>query len=412
MHSCMIAVALLLTCLPLAGQDNLVVNGDFSDGLEGWEVSRAGTEPALDTEDFHSAPASLLLRPVAPRVGVKTPDHEFAEPLPSTLNVSGWLKVDRAPSGARVGLDLKIVLDDGSTTWFMPPALMVQPGEAGKWMRKQSSYIAPAGRRIAAMAAYCLNYGSGGDARFDDLEVRAITIPKPEHDMAVFFANTPEEPGVQTVTAALAAAGIEHDVMPTAADPRDFELVIVPIWIEDDGFYMRLKVHHYLGGRVLLADLPTTKWARAMSRYMWDTQPEDLPDGTLVSDDGRAAHVRLDRCAPDELTALVRELLATKLELPDEIPTLDFGPKDPYELRDGAVYVGDEPLLFRAMGTYRVDGSKSVEEHCANFAHYRELLRTYVIMGSGNLASELIRLAELLTYDRNRNPSKYSIVIE
>lgn len=29
--------------------------------------------------------------------------------------------------------------------------------------------------------------------------------------------------------------------------------------------------------------------------------------------------------------------------------------------------------------------------------HYRELLRTYVIMGSGNLASELSRLAELLT---------------
>ena len=29
-------------------------------------------------------------------------------------------------------------------------------------------------------------------------------------------------------------------------------------------------------------------------------------------------------------------------------------------------------------------------------AHYRELLRTYVIMGSGNLADELRRLAELL----------------
>ena len=29
-------------------------------------------------------------------------------------------------------------------------------------------------------------------------------------------------------------------------------------------------------------------------------------------------------------------------------------------------------------------------------AHYRELLRTYVIMGSGNLSDELKRLAELL----------------
>ena len=33
-------------------------------------------------------------------------------------------------------------------------------------------------------------------------------------------------------------------------------------------------------------------------------------------------------------------------------------------------------------------------------AHYRELLRTYVIMGSGNLAAELKRLAELVVATR------------
>ena len=40
-------------------------------------------------------------------------------------------------------------------------------------------------------------------------------------------------------------------------------------------------------------------------------------------------------------------------------------------------------------------------------AHYRELLRTYVIMGSGNLACELRRLAELLaTAGLNRSADR------
>jgi len=49
-------------------------------------------------------------------------------------------------------------------------------------------------------------------------------------------------------------------------------------------------------------------------------------------------------------------------------------------LREGAVCEKNDPLTLP-------------EEL---FVHYRELLRTYVIMGSGNLGNELKRLAELL----------------
>lgn len=373
MRGGLIAACLTLVCLPLSAQQNLVPNGDFSAGLEGWEVSRAGTEPALDTEDFHSAPVALLLRPTAPRVGVKGPDHQFAEPLPTVLAVSGWLKADNAVAGANAGFDLKIVLDDGSTTWFMPAALVAQPGEAGRWVLKRSSYTAPPGRSIAAMAAYCLNYGSGGDARFDDFTVYALSVPEAKHQVAVLFAETPDEPGVQSVSAALTAAGIEHDLMPTAAEPRDFRLVIAPTWVEDDGFYLRLKVAHYLGGRVVLADLPATRWARAISQYFWDLHSSDLPDAALVSEDGRAAHIKSGSWRPEQVAALVRDTLATDIALPDEVPALDFGPKPPITLRGSSLYVGEEPFLFRGVYAYRLNPEIPIEQHSAMFEHYAEL---------------------------------------
>ncbi len=58
---------------------------------------------------------------------------------------------------------------------------------------------------------------------------------------------------------------------------------------------------------------------------------------------------------------------------------------------------GDETTL--AQGTCD-DAQLAVDLPEPLIAHYRELLRTYVIMGSGNLACELKRLAELLVSAR------------
>ncbi|MGD9496979.1 MAG: hypothetical protein AB7Y46_11830 [Armatimonadota bacterium] len=378
-----IMLAVLAVCTTSScAQENLVANGDFSGGLEGWRSSRGPAEPALDTDDCHSAPASLRLPGTAEMVGmVIAEDHVLAAPAPNALSISAWVKADRVAPGASIGIDLKIVLDDGATTWFFPTSLQVQPEEAGRWVHKTGSYLAPTGRRIAAIATYCLNYRSGGaTAWFDDIAVRAHTTAAPEHEVGVLYALSPDDAPVAAVCEALTAAGVAHDLVPRVGGLEGFRLVIMPEWVEDFDLYLRLKVFHYLGGRVVLMDLPEQQHARSIARYFWERSPAEITEPLLLADDGRAAHLRSGEYALAELGGLVRGMLATGIALPDEVPAIDFGPKAAYELRDGVLFAGDEPLLLRAMGTYAVDGSRPIEEHRANFAHFAELRLNGVVL--------------------------------
>ncbi len=371
-----IMLAVLVACAaPSCAQDNLVLNGDFSAGLEGWRSSRGPAEPVLDTEDYHSAPAALRLPGTAEMVGMVTAeDHVFAEPMPNALSISAWLKADAIDADTGIGIDLKIVLDDGTTTWFFPTSLQVRAAEAGRWVEKTGSYLAPAGRRIAAIATYCLNYRSGGaTAWFDDIAVRAHTTAPPEHEVGVLYALAPDASPVAAVSDALTAAGVAHDLVPLVSNLDGFRLVIMPEWLEDFDLYLRLKIFHYLGGRVVLVDLAEQPHARSIARYFWERPPAEITEPLLLADDGRAAHLRIGDYDLAGLGDLVEEMLATEIALPDEVPALDFGPKAAYELRDGALWVGDEPLLLRAMGTYAVDGTRSIAQHRANFAHFAEL---------------------------------------
>lgn len=387
-----IALLLAICALPAWSAENLIANGDFSAGLEGWTPNRPGTEPALDTEQFHSPPAALRLPSTAERVGVMTPLIELEEPLPNALTVSGRVRADAVDDDTSIGLDLRIVLDDGTETWFFPEALQVQEGEVGEWVEKTATYVAVTGRRISATAAYCLNYRSdGATAWFDDITLTALSLREPEEDVAVLFRGGPDEPPVAAIAGRLTAAGIRHDLLPAAGDFAAAKLVILPEWAEDEALYYRLKVFHYLGGRVVLGGLPDEYFASGLSRYFWDAPPGSLPAPSAISEDGRAAH--LGAFGEVDLAALVRDLLATEIDLPDEVPALDCGPKPPIELREGALYVGDEPVLWRAMGTYAVRGDVSIEQHAANFAHYaRELhLNGLVIYVNYDVHAEHLR---------------------
>jgi len=368
------ALILLLAVTAAGAQENLVANGDFSAGLEGWRSSRGPAEPALDTEDFRSAPAAMRLPGTAEMVGMTTAaDHVFAEPLPNALSVAGWVKASAIAANASIGIDLKIVLDDGTTTWFFPAGLMAQRNEAGQWVEKTASYLAPAGRRIAAIAVFCLNYRSGGAAAwFDDLVVTAHRVAAAEHDVAVLYTLAPNEPAAVAVSAALTDAGVNHDLMPLVSHLEPFRLVVLPTWAEDFEMYLRLKIAHYVGARVVLMDLPERQHARSIARYFWDLSPAEITEPLLVSGDGRAAHLRPEFDLAG-LGEVVERMLATEIKLPDEVPALDFGPKARYVLRDGALFAGDEPLLYRAIGTYAVDGTRPLAEHRANFAHFADL---------------------------------------
>lgn len=369
----MLVVVVGLLGLPALARGNILANGDFSDGLTGWEVSRADTQPAIDEEQYHSAPAALRIPPTAERVGMTTSRHTFEQPLPNALSASIWLRTEHVAPNARIGLDLLIVFDDGEETWFFPDSLRLQPAETETWVEKITTYLAPTGKRIAEVQAFCLNYGSDSPAWFDDVAVRAQAVAEPEHDVAVLYTSDPKAPPVVAAWEALARAGIAHDVLPTTVPLESLGLVVVPEWAEDERFYFALKIRHYLGGRVMLMDLPDAKWATALARYFWAALPGDLQAPVTISSEGRAAHVVSAEADAEAVGDVARQLLETELALPDEVPAIDCGPKAPYALRDGALYAGDEPLLLRAMGTYRVTGEQPIEHHRANFAHYADL---------------------------------------
>lgn len=371
-----VALTLLLAACAAGAQQNLIPNGDFSAGLEGWVSSRGPAQPVLDTEDFRSAPAALRLPGTAEMVGMVTAeDITFAEPRPNALSASGWVKASAVDEDAGIGIDLKIVLDDGATIWFFPTSLMAQPAEAGRWAEKTATYLAPTGRSIAAIAVFCLNYRSGGaTAWFDDIVITAHTAAVPEHDVTVLYVRAPDEPDVAATSAALSAAGIEHDLLPLAGDFGAIKLVALPTWIEDESLYYRLKVFHYLGGRVLLSNLPDSYFARGLARYFWDAAPAEITEPLSVSVEGRAAHLRPEFDLAG-LGELVTRMMVAEISLPDKMPAIDFGAKAPYAIRDGALLVGAEPLLFRAMGTYAVNGTRPIAQDAANFAHYARDLR-------------------------------------
>ncbi|HCA46410.1 MAG TPA: hypothetical protein DEP45_03330, partial [Armatimonadetes bacterium] len=322
------AIILLLSvcALPSWGAENLIVNGDFSAGLEGWSANRPETQPALDAEQFRSAPASLRVPSTAERVGMMTPLIELPEPLPNALTISGWVRADAVDDDTSIGFDLRIILDDGSETWFFPEALQVQADEVGEWVRKFATYVAPTGHTIAATAAFCLNYRSeGANAWFDDVALSAQTAVGATREIVVLRPELPDGP------AETQFAGRPADELPAVSDFGAAKLVVVPEWIEDESVYFRLKIFHYLGGRVILYGLPEGYYARGLSRYLWNAPPSELTEAVTLSEDGRAAHV----AAPGEvdLDALVARLLATEIALPDEVPELDCGPKPPIELR-------------------------------------------------------------------------------
>jgi len=368
------AVLVVFAASAVSGQQqNMIPNGDFSDGLKGWIKFNAETVPELDEADYHSAPASLRLPPAASRVCMKTTEYSFQEPLPTAVTGVAWVKHSGAKAGSKVGLDLKIIFEGGDETWFLPPSLMLTASEKDRWLEKTGTYVAPPGKKIAAVGAFCINYDSGATAWYDDVEVYGHVTPETVHEVAVLYARTADEPAAKRVSEALAAAGIEHDILPFFADLEPLKLVAAPTWTEDDRCYFRLKVFHYLGGRVVLCDLAEQRWARALARYLWDDSPSKLTEPQTLSTDGRAAHLKLEECDPAQLGALAKKMLATGVALPEEVPALDCGPKEAYSLREGALYVGEEPLLFRAMGTYAVNGTRLLAQHEANFAHYEDL---------------------------------------
>ena len=161
---------------------------------------------------------------------------------------------------------------------------MARSTEAGQWAQKTASYLAPSGRRIAAIAVFCLNYRSGGaTAWFDDIVITAHTAAVPEHDVTVLYVRAPDEPDVAATSAALSAAGIEHDLLPLAGDFGATKLVALPTWVEDGRSTIASKVFHYLGGRILLSNLPDSYFARGLALYFWDAASAEITEPLSVS---------------------------------------------------------------------------------------------------------------------------------
>jgi hypothetical protein len=265
---------------------------------------------------------------------------------------------------------LKIVLDDGSIAWFLPESLRLIPTHAERWVERRSSFVADSPRRIRAFEVICVNYDSTVPAWFDNIRVAAATAGRTTGAIAfIQRANDPQSDW-KSARDALANTGQRCEVVPSYADFSAAKLLIVPEWEEDQQFYWRSKLHHYFGGRLLLRELPASQWARALASYLWDEPPERLRGAIRVSTDGRAVHVPKNvAIAPETLAVLLR----SESRLPANLPMRDYGPKPVRQIREGCLYVGDRPLLLRAVGCYDAPGNVSLDEHERVLAEYDRL---------------------------------------
>jgi hypothetical protein len=117
------------------------------------------------------------------------------------------------------------------------------------------------------------------------------------------------------------------------------------------------------------------KFARAIQR------------GQLVRENRRLVQAERQRLQQEHLEA--ERLLDQQRALIADLEVIDGGPKaqpDSEEL----------PLEKCLAKTASGDAEAPLELPLPLIAHYRELLRTYVIMGAGNLSDEMTELAELL----------------
>lgn len=138
---------------------NLIGNGGFDDGLDGWRPSE------------HASLASPEHGPCLKLAGTGQDDSKAGcevkldEPMTGSVRLTfRGKRLGREPAGL-VGITGRFDFTDGTWEWFNEPWRLL-PAEAGRWVRKQGIYIAE--KPVKSIGVWCINYRSGESTLIDD----------------------------------------------------------------------------------------------------------------------------------------------------------------------------------------------------------------------------------------------------
>lgn len=346
---------------------NLVLNPGFERGLQPWSLREGTTGAALDKVCRYGGMASLRLEGTGGKEGVRQ-DLKLAQPA-NLVEVAYWGRIAaRPPRGARVGVDLGLTLSTGETVWFMPTSLRLDRRAPEEWHYCEATYRPPPGVTVTAIRVYCLNYRSRTTAWFDDLQLvaRRVAEPTVEEISVLEPRSSLGKARWGAIELALREGRKNWAVVPRWASFEKSRLVIVPEWFEDEKFFLRLKYFWYLGGRLLLCDLPDKPQAKGLRSYLWT---EDRRQPIQWSSERRACLMEGDPPEPEMVLKVVEELLRASFDLPSAVPARSYPQRRQIALREGTLYVDGSPVLLRAAGAYQLDASDQWARDLAGFRH-------------------------------------------
>jgi uncharacterized protein Usg len=386
---------------------NIIPNPSFSANLDGWEPFNITSQMVRDTARYHSGPASVKVLHTTERNAIQT--SELIELPPGVTHLYAdyyGFREDDAVSQAIVTMQLKITFNEDETSpTHWPPDFRLSPNDAGDWVYKSTLYTAPEGKTIKTVQVLLINNAVNQPAYqspvwFDDIHVSLVHVPtEGEIGLAEPVSDDPAEwEKYNAVKAFLDANDIASVPVKTGVKWEGFHTVIVPSW--DDSMSRHVRDRWYLGGRVLLIDVPDTVRADLAMWYVFAYDPDlPPPSAPLTSDDGRALYLPSVSDLtddPDGLAALL-ELHDTAFDYP-EIPADVFEDQPNYTLENGVLMVDDEPFYIRGPGFYEVGhfgGRQTPRDYEADLA---ELVRSgqNTVIGYVNLTEPKSEVLDFL----------------
>lgn len=354
---------------------NLAVNGEFEDGLTGWQQRplRGGalTKSTLDAEAKHSGRYSLCVTGNRGKAGVFREVGKL--PPCQAIRVHYWGKIEKSPelAGATpaIGVDLGITLDDGRTRWFLPNELRMGTRDVGRWVEKSAWYRVPEGRKIQSVTIHCINYENSGRVWFDDVKVAPLQLDPAAHDLCVVQPTAEHgRNNLAKIKQKLESAGTPFsDILPLAI-PRNCKLLVLSEFPESGQLYRTVRNYFYAdGGRIIACGFANNRHADGIRRFIWN---QARPKSVITTSDGRAVYYPTPADLPDDMGPVIKRILASKEKLPERLDALSFPTYREAEIRDACLFLDGRPRFLRAMGAFTVGAAEDYEKR---LAEYREM---------------------------------------
>ena len=359
---------------------NVVANPSFTENLDGWVPFSGTTQMERDTNRSYSEPASVKVLYTAERNAIQLSEPVELPPGVTHLTAEYYgYREDAAVTQAIVTMQLKVTFNEDSTVeTYYPADFRLSINDAGNWKQKSTLYAAPPGKTIKNVRVLLINNavnapGYQSPAWFDDIHVSIADIPTAgDVGLAEPVNDTPEDwQKYNQVKAFLDANDISAVPVKKGVSWEGFRTVIVPAW--DDSLSRNIRDRWYMGGRVLVIDVPDSVRADLMLWYVFAYDPDLAPPGeSMFSDEGRALYMPSVSDLtddPDGLTALT-SLLAAEFVYPD-IPADSFENEPTYTLENGVLMVDGEPFYIRGPGYYEVghfDGRQTARNYEAELS--------------------------------------------